>query len=73
MLDKLCDLCSNEMNEVRLPSSILDGIEGLNKMCPECNDRLSATLTEARKFIHKYINDKLVEEADAIRAEVANE
>ena len=64
-----CDLCYNELTEIKLPASLLHHIPDLNQMCSACNDRLSAALTDARRYVHQYISITLENEAQAIRDE----
>ena len=64
-----CDLCYKELVETKLPASLLNHIPDLNKMCGSCNDRLSAALTDARRYVHQYISVTLEDEALAIREE----
>jgi hypothetical protein len=62
-----CDLCETKTSNLVLPASMLDHIDDLEWMCKDCNDRLSAALTEARKHVHKYIAETLLTEANIIR------
>ena len=62
-----CDLCEVKTGNLVLPASMLNHIEDLEWMCKDCNDRLSAALTEARKHVHKYIAEAMTTEVNIIR------
>jgi hypothetical protein len=70
--EKICDLCRKESDALSKPSSVLDDIPDLEKMCQNCVDRLTEKLTEARKYAHQFIRNTMVEEADAIRKKFTN-